>query len=92
VVDSGDRSIALFRLRDRVHAYLNVCPHRGGPVGEGPIVDGIVMCPWHGWKFDVATGELRNNPQVRLHEVPVRIEGGDVVIELSADSPSSDCA
>ena len=40
----------------------NRCSHRGGPLAEGPIVDGCFACPWHGSRFDVRTGAVRRGP------------------------------
>ena len=53
----GERTLAVFRQRDgRVLAVDNRCPHRGGPLAEGIVGDGKVICPMHGWKIDLATG------------------------------------
>ena len=56
VVESQE--IAVFRLRDgRLFAVANRCPHRQGPLAEGVIGDGKVVCPLHGHKFDLTTGQ-----------------------------------
>jgi nitrite reductase/ring-hydroxylating ferredoxin subunit len=39
-----------------IAAFENVCPHMKAPLGEGKIRDGIVTCPWHGFRFDIRTG------------------------------------
>ena len=53
----GRRSIAVFRPRDgRIYALENRCPHRGGPLADGVVGDGMVICPLHGWKFELASG------------------------------------
>jgi nitrite reductase/ring-hydroxylating ferredoxin subunit len=50
--------IAVARLVDgQVARFSNLCPHRGGPIGEGKLADRIITCPWHGFRFDVLTGE-----------------------------------
>jgi nitrite reductase/ring-hydroxylating ferredoxin subunit len=41
-----------------------------------------VICPWHGFEFDIRTGRHPTDPEVRLRPVPVRIEGGNIVITL----------
>jgi nitrite reductase (NADH) small subunit len=79
----GDTPIALFRAGDGVYAYPNACPHKGGPVGEGHVVDGIVTCPWHGSQFDIMTGECVSGPADRpLEPIPVDLQGDDVLIDV----------
>ena len=67
------RTIAVFRQRDgRVFATDNQCPHRGGPLAEGILGDGKVICPLHGWKVDLASGRcLGESASVRTYDVHV---------------------
>jgi DMSO/TMAO reductase YedYZ heme-binding membrane subunit/nitrite reductase/ring-hydroxylating ferredoxin subunit len=51
VAAPGAERIAVFRDGDRVFALSNVCRHQGGPLGEGRLVDGCVVCPWHGFQY-----------------------------------------
>lgn len=46
---------------DGVHALLDECPHYGVPLSDGRLRNGVVECPWHGWRFDVRTGECLHN-------------------------------
>jgi nitrite reductase/ring-hydroxylating ferredoxin subunit len=79
----GDTPIALFRAGDGVYAYPNACPHKGGPVGEGLVVDGIVTCPWHGSQFDIMTGECVSGPaEGPLEPILVDLQGDDVLIDV----------
>ena len=78
---AAGRAVAVFRVGGKLHAMDGVCPHRGGPLGEGAVADGIVTCPWHGWRFEVATGKCVNAPGRQQACLPVREEGGDVVVE-----------
>lgn len=79
----GERQIALFRAADQVYAYPNVCLHKGGPVGEGLVVDGIVTCPWHGRQYDVATGACLNDPALgSLEAIPVELTGDDILVDV----------
>ena len=52
-VQVGERELALFNVAGKFHCVDNVCPHRGGPLGEGTLEGSVVTCPWHGWRFDV---------------------------------------
>lgn len=67
VRDLGDgQKCVLVRRGDRVTSFREICPHMGGPLGEGRICeDGTIECPWHGYRYDLDTGELRHNPNVK---------------------------
>ncbi len=81
VVPLTPEGVAVFRRGGDVFTYRNVCPHRGGPVGEGLVVDGVVTCPWHGNRFDVATGVCLSDPALPpLSRVRSHREGDDLVV------------
>lgn len=73
--------IALFNVDGNFYAIDNTCPHRGGPLGEGMLDDGIVTCPWHGWKFNVCTGKNVSMP-VDVKRFEVKVEGEDVLVDV----------
>jgi nitrite reductase (NADH) small subunit len=53
----GDEQIAVFRLRDgSLRALGAVCPHRGGPLADGLVDADVVVCPLHGYIYDLSTG------------------------------------
>ena len=81
-VDVGERRIALFRREGEVFALDETCPHRGGPLHDGSIDRGVVLCPWHQWQFDLRTGCSPVNPLSRVRVYPVRLEGTDVFLEM----------
>ena len=56
VVRGADRPIAVFADGERVAAVDNRCPHMGFPLSRGPVQDGILTCPWHNARFDLASG------------------------------------
>ena len=81
--------IAVFRDGDRLHAVADACPHQGGPLGEGRIVNGCITCPWHGHQFAPDTG-LAPPPYtdaVPTHEL--RINGGRVELNPVPNPPGS---
>lgn len=73
IVPVGRFGVAVYNVNGRFYALNNFCPHMGAELGRGPITgttvaaepyqrtycrDGeIVRCPWHGWEFDIKTGE-----------------------------------
>lgn len=80
-VQVAGRTIALFRAGTAVYALDDQCPHQDASLAEGDLEDGVLMCPLHGWTFDVATGQVLNGlKSVRVHEV--RIEAGNVLVAL----------
>jgi NAD(P)H-dependent nitrite reductase small subunit len=83
VVEVDGRSIAVFNVSGQFYAIDNVCPHRGGPLGEGDVEGKIVVCPWHAWRWDVTTGANANNPAVRVACYPVTVEGGTIFVALT---------
>ncbi|HXH85035.1 MAG TPA: non-heme iron oxygenase ferredoxin subunit [Candidatus Tectomicrobia bacterium] len=82
VVQVGGRAVALFNVDGTYYAIDNTCAHRGGPLGEGDLEGHTVVCPWHGWRWDVTTGASANNPALRLGCYAVAVEGDDVYIEV----------
>jgi nitrite reductase (NADH) small subunit/3-phenylpropionate/trans-cinnamate dioxygenase ferredoxin subunit len=60
----------------------DLCPHQGASLGEGTYHEGRVICPWHGWVFDVRSGECVRVPAVSLACYATRPAGDDVEIEL----------
>ena len=82
VLDANGRSLAVFNVDGAFHAIDNACPHRGGPLGDGDMEGPLVLCPWHGWRWDVTTGANANNPAVKVACFPVSVEAGEVFVEL----------
>jgi nitrite reductase (NADH) small subunit len=81
-VMAGDQVVALFNIEGTFHALDGVCPHAGGPLGEGTLTGCVVTCPWHGWQFDVTTGKNCLNERIVHGRFVVRVEGADVFVEL----------
>ena len=79
---AGGRVIALYHVDGRFYALDGVCPHAGGPLGQGVVSGSIVTCPWHGWQFDVTTGRHCLNSRLQQASFAVSVEGDDVFVEL----------
>ena len=80
-VRAGDRDLALFLFDGEVFALDDLCPHKGGPLGEGFCENGQVFCPLHGWGFDIRTGACAEVPHRPATCVPVRVEDGKVFLK-----------
>lgn len=80
VVVDGE-NILLVRDGASVHAYAADCPHAGGPLEEGALCNGRIVCPWHKGSFDAATGNVLEPPAlVGLDRYPVVVSGDDVMV------------
>ncbi len=96
IVDVEGRSIGVFNVDGDYYALRNGCPHKGGALCEGPVCgttlttedrsfvygrEGeIVRCAWHGWEFDIRTGEAIADSRYRARTYPVVVEDGHVVV------------
>lgn len=81
----ADRIVALFNVAGEYFALDGICPHQGGPLGKGALRGCVVTCPWHGWQFDVRSGQHQASPALRHPAYPVKIEEGDVWIDVPAE-------
>ena len=73
---------AVCHVEGAVHALDGVCPHHGGPLGQGRIHEGRVVCPFHLWEFDCRTGEYDYDSRLRVATYEVRVEGGDILLQV----------
>ncbi len=78
----GDKVICVANINGAYSAMDNVCLHRGGPLGQGIVLDDKLVCPWHGWPWDPKTGATEMNPNMRVAVYPLKVEGDDVLIEM----------
>ncbi len=81
-VKGEDKTICIANVNGVYSAMDNVCLHRGGPLGQGMIENGKVVCPWHGWAYDPKTGEAAHNASAKVAVYPLKIEDGDVMVEI----------
>jgi nitrite reductase (NADH) small subunit len=93
--------VGVFKLGGEFYAYLNHCPHMGGPACQGMMIPRVeeviapdrtsngfafsktqlnVVCPWHGFEFDIRTGRHAGGSKARLRTMKVRVEGGEVIV------------
>jgi nitrite reductase (NADH) small subunit len=77
----GDKLVCVANVNGEINAMENVCLHRGGPLGQGVISKGRIVCPWHGWEWDPKTGEAQA-PGAKVAVYPVKIENGDVLVDV----------
>ena len=92
------RPIVIFNVRDEFFGLFNKCPHQGGDLSKGALTGlatasepgqysytrpgEMLRCPWHGWEFDIRTGQSYCDPgRVGTRIYPVAVEGGDTIVE-----------
>jgi len=79
----GDKTFALFRIDGDILALDNICPHRGGSLGEGEVTGEIVACPWHGWEFNCRTGVAVENQEISVEKYKIVSKSNGTYLELS---------
>lgn len=87
-LDIDGHGIALCNVEGRIFALDNCCPHAGGRLGDGTLYGEHVKCPWHGWRFHVATGARPENPDITVATYEVRIEGDIIKVALPSENPA----
>ena len=81
IVYFGGDQVALFNVGDQLYAVGNRCSHANGPLAEGVVEDGCVTCPWHGSRFDLASGQPQGGPAVKpVPAYRVKVEDGEVFL------------
>jgi len=79
------KSVAIFYVDGEVYATQGHCVHMHAPLLTGYLEGKRLTCSWHGWEYDVSTGECFTNDWARLVTYPVRIEGEEVFVGLPED-------
>ncbi|HEU5022169.1 MAG TPA: Rieske (2Fe-2S) protein [Bryobacteraceae bacterium] len=65
-----------------------VCPHSGGPLGQGTVLSGMVVCPWHMWEFNSATGACLVDKRRSIPVYSTKIEDGQIFADLPVNDPA----
>lgn len=76
------RALVVCRVDGQVHAFGGACPHAGGPLCDGDLQGASVVCPWHGWTFNVRTGACEVDPDSPLDLVPCGESGGSIWVAI----------
>jgi nitrite reductase (NADH) small subunit len=86
-VQIGGREIAIFNLHGRFVTIENKCPHKGGPLCDGIVSGTTVVCPLHGWRFDLDTGlAVRASLPACVTTFPTRVEDGVILVDIDHGS------
>lgn len=85
---AGER-VAIFRYDGKISAISNVCQHQNGPLGEGRIEDGCVVCPWHGYQYYPDSGQAPPPFTEKLPTFRTKIEQGTVFVDPRPQPPGT---
>ena len=81
VVNVGHKLVGVFKVDGKFYAVNDVCPHRGGTLSCGAVQDMCVICPAHGMRFDLRTGESADAFGHHVQTYEAKVEGEDLFIE-----------
>jgi nitrite reductase (NADH) small subunit len=81
-VETPTASFALCNIDGAIHCVDGICPHAGGPLAQGALHGTTIVCPWHGWEFDVRTGSAASEDDCGLATYPTLIQDGRIYIQL----------
>jgi nitrite reductase (NADH) small subunit len=76
----GDGTYAICNAGGEIYALDGICPHSGGPLGQGALHGTTLVCPWHAWEFDCRYHETGDGSWVA--KFPVKIDGDDILIDV----------
>jgi nitrite reductase (NADH) small subunit len=81
-VEAGGEKIALAHCDGGFYATQGACLHLKGPLGEGRLDGCVLTCPWHGWQYDVRTGQNEFDLAIQLRTYDVQVENGEVRVRV----------
>lgn len=73
---------AVCNVSGEIRVLSGICPHAGGPLGQGAIENGVITCPFHAWEFDSSSGACTADETVSVPTFAVRVENGAVLADL----------
>jgi len=85
VVKVGRRRLLLFNIDGLFYALDRFCSHRAAPLIQGEVIEGQLLCPWHGNTFDVATGSCLANPEEKVQTYPVQVRGEEIWVGIEEE-------
>ena len=90
IIPNGQSEIGVYFVKGNWYAYQNLCAHQGGPACEGLLIAKVeeviaddkthIVCPWHGWEYDIATGVMVADRTHKLRKYEVDVRGDEVYV------------
>lgn len=85
-VKVGRRNLLLLNIDGLFYALDRFCVHRAAPLAQGEIVEGQLLCPWHGNTFDFATGRCLAHPEEKVRTYPVQVQGEEIRVGIKREA------
>jgi len=82
----GEDSYAICNVSGQVTALNGICPHSGGPLGQGTLNGDQIVCPWHAWEYNCHTGVNDYDDTVKVETYDVKFEGEEIYADLPTQS------
>ncbi len=89
VISAGDERLAIFRYDGKLAALSNVCQHQNGPLGEGRVINGCVVCPWHGYEYRPETGASPPPFTEKVSTYRLRLVDDRVLVHPEPEAPGT---
>jgi toluene monooxygenase system ferredoxin subunit len=84
VLEIEEHVVLLVNVNGAIRAYADSCPHLGTRLSQGSLQRNVLTCATHGWEFDASTGQGINPKTACLESLAVRVENGDILIDVGA--------
>lgn len=81
-VEHNGSLYAICNAGGELRTLSGVCPHEGGPLGQGNVVQGMVVCPWHMWEFDSQSGACLVDDGMGIPVYSTKVEDGGILVDL----------
>lgn len=81
-VQAAGKPVAVANVAGKFFAISGMCAHEAGPLGEGDLDGQIVTCPWHGWQFDVTTGQVIPHGGIGVERYPIEVRGDEIFVDI----------
>jgi len=78
----GEKVVGVFNDGGVYHAINDLCPHMGASLADGQLQDGVVACPWHGWRFRVSDGTWCDNTRIKTDNYEIRVLGDEIQVRV----------
>lgn len=79
----GGKSFGVFHLETGFYVIDNQCPHKGAPLHEGFVQNGVVVCPWHQWEFQVSDGKCLSLPNQAVETYKSEVRNQELWVEIT---------
>ena len=88
-LEIGGQVVLLVNADGSIRAYADSCPHLRTRLSQGSLQRNVLTCSTHGWEFDVKTGQGINPRTACLESFAVKVEDGDILIDVGVDAGRS---